>query len=70
MALDEPKDNDEIFNLDNGLTFLMEKALYTQAQPVTVDVTYTGFQVSSSLQLGGGSCSTAGCGSSGGSCAC
>ncbi len=57
-----------MFNLDGGLTFLMEKDLYTQAQPVTVDVTYTGFAVSSSLQLGGGSCSS-GCGS-GSSCSC
>lgn len=58
-----------MFNLDGGLTFLMEKDLYTQAQPVTVDVTYTGFAVSSSLQLGGGGSCSSGC-SSGGSCAC
>jgi len=67
LALDEPNGNDEVFNLEGGLTFLMEKALYTAAQPVTVDVTYTGFTVSSSLQLGGGSCSSGSCSS--GSCA-
>ena len=69
MALDEPKNNDEVFNLSGGLTFLMEKDLYTQAQPVTVDVTYTGFSVSSNLQLGGGGSCSSSCGT-GGSCAC
>lgn len=46
----------------------MEKDLYTQAQPLSVDMTYMGFQIDSSLQMGGGSCSTAG--GCGGSCSC
>ena len=74
LALDEPKPDDEILDLEGGLTFVMEKDLYAAAKPVTVDATYAGFTVSSSLQLAGGGC---GCGSSGdagcgspGSCCC
>jgi hypothetical protein len=59
-----------VFDLEGGLKFVMEKKLYTAAQPITVDVSYTGFQVNSSLQLGGGSSCSTSCGSAGGSCAC
>jgi hypothetical protein len=56
----------------------MEKELYTAARPVEVDVNYAGFNVTSKLQLGGGSscssgsCSSGGCGTgaAGGSCNC
>ena len=55
MALDEPKENDESFDID-GYTFLVEKDLMVKAQPITVDLTYMGFQVNSNLDLGGGGC--------------
>ena len=55
MALDEPKDNDDSFDLE-GYTFLVEKDLMAKAQPITVDLTYMGFQVQSNLELGGGGC--------------
>lgn len=73
MALDEPKDSDEVFDLEGGIKFLMDKELLESAKPVTVDISYMGFTVDSSLQLGGGgcssgSCSTGGCSSEGSCC--
>ncbi len=48
------------------LTFLVEKELYAAAKPITVDVTYAGFTVASSLQLAGGGCGcSSGCGTGG-----
>ena len=65
MALDEPKDDDEIVK-NNGFTFLINKELYEQAKPINVDFVDSGwgqgFSISSNLQLGGGGCGT--------SCAC
>jgi Fe-S cluster assembly iron-binding protein IscA len=36
MALDEPKDDDSVFDV-NGFQFIMEKEFYEKAQPVKVD---------------------------------
>lgn len=64
MALDEPKDDDEVLK-DNGFTYLINKELFEQAKPFTVDFVDSGwgqgFSISSNLQQGGA------CGSS---CAC
>jgi len=53
-----------VFDTD-GYSFLVDKELMGKAQPVTVDLSYMGFQVHSSLELGGGgcgsSCSTGSC---------
>jgi len=63
MALDEPKDDDEIMK-SNGITYLVNKQLLDQAKPITVDFIESGwgsgFSISSSLAKGGacGSCST------------
>ena len=65
LALDEARENDEVFDLD-GYTFVVEKELSTLASPITVDMTEYGFAVTSSLQLEGGSCGGGSCG--GGSC--
>ena len=52
MALDEPKDDDQIFD-DKGIKFLIEKELFEQVKPVNVDyidtVRGSGFKVTSSL---------------------
>ena len=66
MALDEPKDDDEIVK-DNGFAYLINKELYEQAKPINVDFIDSGmgqgFSISSKLQMdGGGGCSS--------SCAC
>jgi Fe-S cluster assembly iron-binding protein IscA len=61
MALDEPKETDEVIK-DNGLTFLIDKALYGEAQPITVDfldsAMGSGFKLTSSLASTGGGCGT------------
>ena len=44
MALDEPKDTDEVFNVD-GYTYLIEKALLAKAHPVKVDFRTIGFYI-------------------------
>lgn len=61
LALDEPRENDDVIDVD-GFSFVVDKELMTQAQPISIDLTYAGFTVNSSLKLGGGSC--------GGGCSC
>lgn len=64
MALDEPKDSDNVFDV-NGFQFIMEKEFYEKAQPVKVDFLGYGFKIDSSIEFGAdnsmcGSCSTTG----------
>ena len=64
MALDEPKDDDSVFDV-NGFQFIMEKEFYEKAQPVKVDFLGYGFKIDSGLEFGAGdsacgSCSTSG----------
>ena len=64
MALDEPKDNDNVFDV-NGFQFIIEKEFYEKAQPVKVDFLGYGFKIDSSIEFGAsdaacGSCSTTG----------
>jgi iron-sulfur cluster assembly protein len=63
MALDESRENDEVFD-DNGLTYVVEKALYESIKPITVDYVNSpmggGFNIASNMQMGascGSSCS-------------
>ena len=63
MALDEPREADEVFE-EQGITFLMEKELFDQVKPVNVDFIESdrgsGFKVSSSVDASsacGTSCS-------------
>ncbi len=62
MALDEPKENDEIFK-ENGVTYLIEKDLYERVQPINVDfidsAMGSGFSITSAMSKGNacGSCS-------------
>jgi Fe-S cluster assembly iron-binding protein IscA len=57
MALDQPKETDTVFT-QGDVDYIMETELLKQAQPVTVDYTGMGFNISSSLELGGGGCSS------------
>jgi len=63
MALDEPKENDEVMD-NNGITYLVEKSLFAEVKPIVVDfaesASGSGFAIRSSLQTGGGcgSCSS------------
>ena len=56
MALDEPKDNDDTFDV-KGYTFLVDKNLMKTAAPIKVDLVNGYFNVSSSIQApAGGEC--------------
>jgi Fe-S cluster assembly iron-binding protein IscA len=65
MALDEPKETDEVIK-EKGVTFLIDKQLLAEVQPVTIDFVETqmgaGFKVSSAAAGAGG------CGSN--TCSC
>ncbi len=68
MALDEPKDDDQVFEM-NDLTYIINKDLFEQVKPINVDFVETpmgsGFSIQSNLNAG------ASCGSScGSSCSC
>lgn len=63
MALDEPKENDEVKTVD-GFTYVIDKEFLQKAQPVKVDFIDYGFRLTSSIKFDS-ACS--GCGS-GGSC--
>ncbi len=62
MALDEPKENDEVIK-DNGLTYLIEKDLYEKAKPIAIDFVESemgsGFSITSAISRENscGSCS-------------
>ena len=63
MALDEPKENDQIFE-DSGVKYLVETQLYEDVKPINVDfidsAMGSGFSISSNLPKNascGGSCS-------------
>jgi iron-sulfur cluster assembly protein len=66
LALDEPKDTDDVFDTE-GYSFVVDKDLLTQAKPLKVDFAGCGFSIDSSLELGGGGCG-GGCSCSSGGC--
>jgi hypothetical protein len=55
MVLDEPAASDEMFEID-GFTYLIDRALLAQAQPIEVDCTAFGFHITgnSDFQRGRG----------------
>jgi iron-sulfur cluster assembly protein len=61
LVLDEPNDLDKSFAV-NGFTFIVNKNLLKEIEPVNIDFKGYGFQISSSLKQKGGcsSCGTAG----------
>lgn len=65
MALDDRKDTDTVFTFD-GVDYLVNKEFLEDAKPINVDFIESGFKVTSSLELGGGGCSS--CGSEGSCC--
>jgi hypothetical protein len=65
MALDEPRENDDVFDV-NGFQFIVEKSFYEKAKPVKVDFLGYGFRISSSIEFGPSACGS--CGSNSGSC--
>ncbi len=65
MALDEPKENDETFEID-GFTYLMDKNFLERAKPVKVDYLINGFKLDCGIDFGS-ACSS--CGTTGTCCA-
>jgi Fe-S cluster assembly iron-binding protein IscA len=64
MALDEPRDNDEKYEV-SGFTYLVDKDLLEKAKTIKVDFAMTGFKIDCAIDFGAGSA----CGScSSGSC--
>ncbi|OQY08095.1 MAG: hypothetical protein B6I22_01795 [Desulfobacteraceae bacterium 4572_123] len=61
MALDEPKDTDNTYEIDN-FKYIVDKKFMEKAAPINVDFTNYGFKITSGIELGAG-CS--GCGSAG-----
>ena len=61
MALDEPKDNDTVCEID-GFKYLVNKDFLEKAQPIKVDFLEYGFKLTSGLELQSGcrSCDTNG----------
>lgn len=60
MALDEPKDTDDIYEIE-GFKYVVDKEFLTKAEPIKVDFSEYGFKVTSSIEFGPsqcGSCST------------
>ncbi|MGD8834624.1 MAG: hypothetical protein PVJ84_08330 [Desulfobacteraceae bacterium] len=51
MALDEPNDFDEVFEVD-GFTYLINKQTLDDAQPITVDFKSIGFRITGNYDNG------------------
>ncbi len=67
MALDEPNDRDQEFDVD-GYKYIVNKEFLNRAQPIKVDFQMYGFKLDCGIEFGSG-CS--GCGTSeSGSCSC
>ena len=56
MALDEPKEDDAVYESD-GFKYIIRKTLMDRVKPVKVDFTAMGFKITSSMDRGAG-CST------------
>ncbi|MDP2647055.1 MAG: hypothetical protein Q8P24_19140 [Desulfobacterales bacterium] len=62
MALDEPKDSDNIYEID-GFKYLVDKEFMERAKPLKIDYLINGFKLDCSLDFGAG-CTSCGTGSS------
>ena len=63
MALDEPNEMDEVYDID-GFKYLVNKDLMEKAKPIKVDFMGMGFKIDCSINFGPGctSCGTGSCG--------
>jgi iron-sulfur cluster assembly protein len=68
LALDEPKENDKVYD-QSELTFLVEDSLLETCGAINVEYIEagprSGFGISSTNPIGGGGCSSGSCGSNG-----
>lgn len=65
MALDEPKANDDTYNV-KGFEFVVDKEFMKQAQLIKIDFTGMGFKLDSKIDFGQSDCTS--CGTSGSCC--
>jgi iron-sulfur cluster assembly protein len=60
MALDEPREDDEVFK-ESGITYAVNKQLFEQVKPIDIDFVNTprgsGYRISANLAKECGSCS-------------
>ena len=61
MALDEPRETDEVFDID-GFQYIIDKDFLEKTKPIKVDFLEIGFKLTSGLvfEQGCTSCSTTG----------
>jgi iron-sulfur cluster assembly protein len=67
MALDEPRETDEAFEIDK-FKFVVDKNFLEKAQPIKVDYLVSGFKLDCGIDFGASACS--GCGSDSASSSC
>ena len=65
MALDEPKENDESYDV-KGFKIIVDKAFMAQAKEINIDFTGMGFRLDSKIDLGESACGS--CGTKGSCC--
>lgn len=65
MALDEPKDSDDLFDV-KGIKFVVDKEFMEKTQTIKIDFNGMGFSLDPGINLGQGGGDCGGC--SGGSC--
>ena len=63
MALDEPKDTDDVFDVD-GFQYLVDKEFMEQVKPIKVDFSGLGFKLDCGYDFGAAAGGCAGCGTS------
>ena len=60
MALDEPKEDDQVFD-ESGITYIVNKQLLEQVKPIQIDFVKSdrgsGYRISANLSKVRGSCS-------------
>lgn len=70
MALDEPTEQDQEFDVD-GYKYVVNKDFLTRVQPIKVDFHMYGFKLDCGVEFGAGAGGCSGCGTSGSSsCGC
>ena len=50
MALDEPKDTDQVYDID-GFSYIVDKAFADKAMPIRVDFTEMGFKLDCAIKF-------------------
>lgn len=67
MALDEPKDTDHVYDIDN-FKYVVDKKFMEKAKPIMVDFMQMGFKLTSGLKIEAGASGCSGCGSTSSCC--